>query len=96
MAVTYDVPAVAASHARATSSGIANVQTLSPPAGTSACVLTVQTSNAQATFNGIDASTTNGIILQKDASPIFFPFAETIKFVSTAAVNSVVDVLWLD
>lgn len=83
------------SHARATSANTTDVKTLSRPSGCHSCYLTASTTGAQMTFDGGTPSTTNGLIIPAGVAPIFFSVNGDIKFVSTAAANSVVDVLWL-
>ncbi len=93
--ISFDVTGLTAPHAQATSTGTANVQTLTVPAGANAVLISVETTNARVTSDGTTPSATNGLVYQKDASPVFVPLAETIKFVSTAAANSVLNALWI-
>ena len=95
MHVLHDVRQNAAAQAQATSTGTANVQTLAAPAGAIGCVLQAETTNARVSFNGVDPSAANGLIIYAGVSPVYFAFAETIKIASAVAGTSLLDVLWL-
>jgi hypothetical protein len=47
------------------------------------------------TFDGTTPSSSAGVAFPKDGVPAFFPVGKTIKFVSQAAANCVVNVAWL-
>lgn len=83
-------------HASATSTGTANIQTLTPPAGAAGCYVTVSTTAARVTFDGTNpgAGAAPGLVLPAGFTGLL-PWAKTIKFASTAAANAEVNVLWL-
>lgn len=89
------------STSRASSPGTAggDVQTITPPDGTSACLITVETTNARATFDGTDPSAANAPshVVIKDQNPLYVPIGQgaTIKFCSTAAAAAVMQVTFL-
>lgn len=85
-------------HDAATSTGTGNKLTLARPAWANACMLSAKTNNARVTFGGEDpgAGAAPGLIIVAGAQPVFFPFATDIEFVSEAAANSELNVLWLE
>jgi hypothetical protein len=86
------------STAQATSTGTADVKTLAGPPTASCCYVNVSTTDARVTLDGSTPSATNGLIFKTGLAPIRLDIGSTtaIKFVSTAAANSVVDVAWLN
>ena len=80
-----------------TSTGTADVQTATVPTGTSAVMISVETTNARATFEGTAPDATHGHVLVKDLEPVLIPVGvgATIKVASTAAANSVVGLTYL-
>lgn len=46
-------------------------------------------------FDGGTPSSSAGLAFPKDGVPAFFPLGDSIKFVSQAAANSVVNVAWV-
>lgn len=83
-------------HVQQTSTGTADVKTFTKPALATACFITVETTNARVTFGGDTPDASNGLIVLKDSQPLYFPVAADIKFVSTAAANCIVNVMWLE
>lgn len=84
------------SHDRASSSGTADIQTITPPAGASGFLIAVETTNARVTFDGSTPASTNGLVYPKDVAPVEHHFLpEEINWTSTAAAASIVDVCWL-
>lgn len=92
--MTYDI-AQADTHDSATSTGTANVQTITAPASANACMVSAETNGARLTFDGGTPDATNGLMIAAGGAPLFIPLGRDIKFVSQAAANSVVHVLWL-
>lgn len=84
-------------HASATSTGTANKQTITKARGATAMMISAKTNNARVTFDGTDpgAGVAPGLIIQAGQQPAFFPFARDIEFVSEAAANCELNVLWL-
>lgn len=82
-------------HVQATSTGTSDVQTITVPANAKGCFICVETNAARVTFDGEAPGSTVGLVFPAGVAPVFVPMASTIKFVSTAAANSVVDVLWI-
>lgn len=84
-------------HDTATSTGTANKQTLVKPAGATGMFLSATTTNARCTFSGEDpVASSLGLVIVAGGAPVYFPFASDIEFVSEAAANSVLSVLWLE
>ena len=83
--------------AQATSTGTADVKSLDTSTHASSVMITVETNAARVTLDGTTPSTSNGIVIPKDALPLLLPVGDgtTIKFVSTIAGNSIVDAIWL-
>jgi hypothetical protein len=90
------VPTASGGTAQATSTGTADVKTITPPKGASSALITVETTSARMTFDGSTPSSGNGIVVPTAALPLLIPVGVgcTIKFAATAAANSVVDVAW--
>lgn len=83
-------------HAQETSTSTSDVKTLTPPAGAHGVFLTVTTNGCTMTFDASTPSSSNGLAFPKDGVPAFFPLGTaTIKFISQAAGNSVVNALWV-
>ena len=83
-------------HAQATSTATNDVKTMTPPAGAHGVFLTVSTNGCTMTFDGTTPSSSNGVAFPKDGVPAFFPLGtSTIKFISQAAGNSVVNAFWV-
>lgn len=86
------------STATASSSGTADIKTLTPPTGAAAMLISAETTTARATFDGTDPSAGLGSHeIVKDQNPIYIPLGVGcfVKFVSTAAAASVVQITWL-
>lgn len=87
------------SHEQLTSTGTANVQTFTPPAGAHGVYVSVSTNGCYITFDGTTPSSTNGLPLPAGVSPVFLLFAPAagsgLKVASQAAANSVVNVAWV-
>lgn len=84
-----------ASFAQDSSANTTTDATLTKPAGAQAMVLTVETTSARVVFDGTTPASDNGIVVAKDAAPLFLPFAADVKWRSTAGTAAVVNVLWL-
>lgn len=76
---------------RDSSPDASTVKTLTCLADVNAVFITVETTAARVTFDGSTPSTTNGIVIQKDSSPLFVPVVAgtQIKWISTAGAASV-------
>jgi hypothetical protein len=94
----YDLPRgpSADPHVQATSTGTANVQTLTPPPSAKACFIDVETNGIRFTLDGTTPDATNGLTLAVNDGPFFLPLAKPIAFVSQAAANAICNVLWLE
>jgi hypothetical protein len=83
---------------QATSTGTGNVQSLTIPRSTSAVEITAETTAARVTFDNSTPSSGNGVVFPINALPTLVPLRgrapDAIKFTSTAAANSVVNVAW--
>lgn len=77
-----------------TSTGTSDVQTVTTGNSCSAVLITVETNAARVTFDGTTPSSSNGVVIPKDAVPLLIGFRHnrTIKAVSTVAGNSIVNV----
>lgn len=84
-------------HEAATSTGTADIQTLTKPPGATAMILSAKTNNARVTFDGTNpgVSAAPGLVIIAGAQPWFAPFATDIEFASEAAANCELNVLWL-
>ena len=85
------------STAQATSTGTGDVHTLTIPARCSAALITVETTAARVTLDGSAPGAGNGLVFPIALSPVLVPIGPgtTIKFASSAAGNSIVDVAYL-
>ena len=76
-----------------------SVQTFSIPKGTSAILLTCETTAARVTLDGTDPSAANApsIVIQAAANPVLIPVGPgaTLKHVSTAGTASVLQAAYL-
>lgn len=85
----------------ASAADITTVSTHTPPAGTSAFLISVETTSARVTFDGTNpgtAGTAPSHVIPKDQMPqLFLMGAEgmSVKWVSTAAAVSLVQITWL-
>lgn len=97
--IVHFVPATAAWSQQQTSTGTGDVKTFTPPATVGqkahACLITVETTTARVTFNGVSPDATHGHIFQTAQQPVYIPAAPTIKAASTAGTSSIVTVIWL-
>jgi hypothetical protein len=87
----------AISSAQATSTGQADVKTLSPVGGASCALISVETSDARMVFTtGETPSVTLGQIIKAGTSPGLYPVGagSVVKFVSTVGGNAIVNVSW--
>lgn len=88
-------------HEEATSTGTADVATITPAVGdrgiskANACYLSAITSGCYVTFDGSTPSATNGLFIPSGTAPILVLLGETIKFVSATASGTTLKVLWL-
>jgi hypothetical protein len=85
-------------HESATSTGTADIKTITKPPNANGMYLSAKTNNARVTFDGTapGAGVAPGLIIVAGAQPVFFPFATDIKFVSEIAGNSELNVLWVE
>lgn len=81
-----------------TSTGTADVKTVSPPAPDNqpqAVMISVETNDAWVTIDGTTPSATNRLIFPKAAMPqLVLLGSDTIKFTSSIAGNSILNVVW--
>lgn len=86
----------ATAHQRGSSSGTANVQTITLGKMTSAVLITVETTSARVTFDGSDPSAASApsTVFPAGGAPVLVPVgaATVIKWCSTAAAASVMQV----
>lgn len=82
-------------HLQTTSTGTADVKSIVAPADAVAVMLNCATNDARYTLDGSTPTATQGLLLKKDQNPLYIAAGKTIKFVSGAAANCVVDSLWL-
>ncbi len=82
------------SPAQATSTGTADIKTITLPVGTSAILISVETTNARVTFDGTNPSASNGQVFPFGQMPAYLPIGGgvVVKFASTAAANSTVNI----
>lgn len=80
-----------------TSTGTADVHTVTPPANCSALLLTVETTAARMVFDGSTPGAANGLLCPTGLAPVLIPVGpgSTIKFASSAAAASIVDIAYL-
>lgn len=83
-------------HAQASSSGTGNVQSFTAPASAQAALVSVETTGCYMTFDGTTPSSSAGLFLPTGVLH-FIPAAAglTLKFASSAAATSKVNVAWL-
>ena len=79
-------------HVQSTSTGLADVKTVTAPGRASACYLSAATSNACVVFDGTTPSTTNGMLITQGLQPVLIEIGKTIKFASAVAGNSLLNV----
>lgn len=80
-----------------TSTSTSDVKTVVPPAGAKGFYIACATNNCRITLDGTTVSSTVGLPIQAASNPQFFPFdvaTSGLQIVSTAAGNSVVDVMF--
>lgn len=83
-------------HEQVTSTGTANVQTLTAPPGAKAVLLACLTNGCYFTVDGSTPTAVNGMTLPSGALPLLLPVNGDIKVASQqAAASSVVNALWL-
>lgn len=72
-----------------------DVKTYTIPAGCSAVLIGVETTDARITFDGTDPSATNGLVYPKALAPVLVPIGpgSTIKAVATSAATSTVGIV---
>lgn len=91
---------VPTAHQRGSSATTVDVKTINLNGNTSAILVTVETTNARLTFDGTDPSAASAPsnVFPKDSLPVLVPVGPgaTVKWVSTAAAASVVQVLELN
>jgi hypothetical protein len=83
-----------------TSTGTADVKTVTPPTTATAFMVSIETNAARVTLDGSAPGATS-LLLPTTGSqglilPIGFPAGGSIKFASSIAANSVVTVQWLN
>lgn len=87
------------STSRGSGPDVSTVQTLTPPKGTSAFQISVETTNARVTLDGTDPSAASAPsnVYPKDVAPQLVLCGSdcVVKWVSTAAAASVVQITWL-
>lgn len=85
------------SHKSATSTGTGNKQTIAADVRANYMMLSAKTNNARVTFDGTDPSVGSkiGLIIIAGAQPALMPFSADIEFVSEAAADSELNVLYL-
>lgn len=83
-------------HKRDSSPDVSTVKTITLDANTSAILVTVETTSARVTLDGTDPSVASApsTVFPKDSIPVLVPVGPdaTVKWVSTAAAASVVQV----
>jgi hypothetical protein len=89
-------PTATAPHAQTTSTGTADVHTLTAPPGAKFVMLGCLTNGCYFTVDGSTPTAANGMPLPSGALPILLPVNGDIKVCSqAAAAASVIDALWL-
>ena len=88
---------IAISQEEATSTGTGDVKTLTPPGDASAALISVETTAARMTFDGSTPAAANGHVFPAAQVPqtVLIGAGSVIKWISTAAANSIVNVTWL-
>jgi hypothetical protein len=83
-----------------TSTGTADVKTVTPPATATAFLVSIETNGARVTFDGSTPSATSLLLpttgSQGTILPISWPSGGALKFASSIAGNSVVTIQWLN
>lgn len=85
-------------HERLTSTNASSTATATIPAGTSAVLISIETTTCRMTLtSGGDPTSTTGHVLQLTQMPWLFLVGQgcTIKFASTAATASVIQISYL-
>lgn len=77
-----------------TSTSTANVQTVTPPAGARAALVSVETTSARVTFAGGAPSATLGHVIPVAQPPVLILTGDVFKFASTAGTSSVMNITW--
>lgn len=87
----------AVAHAQATSTGAADVKTLTAPAGAVGCFISVSTNNVWLTYDGETPSASIGLVMIKDIVPFFLPigYPNVIKFANVTTGNALVNIGWV-
>lgn len=89
-------PTPTGSNDSASSTGTADVKSLVAPAGAQAVLLSVETTGCYATLDGTTPDATHGIFLTTGAVHFLYVGSGlTLKFASSAAAASKVNVIWL-
>ena len=93
---------VAVSQASATSANTSDFKTLTPPESAAAMLVSVETTSCRMSFDGNNPSASNGVLVPTTTGgPVVVPVVgiggrgSKVIAVSTAAANSVVNVVWL-
>lgn len=97
---TYDIVSdgVGSMHPAAqTSTGTGVVITVTPPKSAVAFFITVETTTCRMTFDGTAPDATHGLLIPIAGQPLLIPLGASaiIKFASTAAANSTVQITFL-
>jgi hypothetical protein len=96
MSFNYDLAQGTASHAQATSTGTANVQSFANPGqGCRGFLITVATNGCYLTLDGSTPSSSNGLAIPPGVAPVLIPVGKSVKVASQAAGNSVVQIVWV-
>jgi hypothetical protein len=86
-------------HTQVTSTGTADVKTITLEPGSSAMLVDAKTNAGFLTFNGSTPSATNGLPIVNGAQPVLIPLGwyahsgHQVKWASSVAGNSVLDLL---
>ena len=93
---TYD----AIGFQQVTSTGTGDAHALTVPAGARAVLISVETTDARVTFDGSAPGATLGHVVKAGVNPVVLPvggsgIAPSVKFASTAAAASIVNVTYL-
>lgn len=96
---TYDVPmgggATPSHQAAVTSANTTDVKTITAPKDAAGFWITVETTSCRLTWDGQTPDATHGLVFPAAAQPLFIPIGRDVKFVSTAAANSIVQLAWV-
>lgn len=86
-------------HQSATSTGTANVATVTVPDGTKGMFIACVTNGGYFVFDGTTPDATNGLPIQDGAAPLFVPVGQpevsSVKFAADTAGNCVAHFLFL-